>query len=317
MKIVAGLCGVDAYDASCDAGADELFCGYVPESWAARYGLALPLNRREVRYYNVQLGGHSELLILADKIARRGVPVTITLNSLHYIPEQYPIIGELVSQCITDGFRSFIVADPALLLWLHRQGLDREARLHVSGELGEVNRGVVRLCRELGAQRIILHRKVTLNDMAALITREPGLEYEAFALNELCHFHGGLCHSLHCDELPHLCRIPCHLGGVVKPMPELPEAPEHPVTDGLGATGCGLCALWRLRQIGVTHLKLVGRGNLPDALLRDIAALRQAIDLAETTLDEVTYIDQLRSALFPNGCGGHCYYPGETRSLII
>ena len=28
-----------------------------------------------------------------------------------------------------------------------------------------------------------------------------------------------------------------------------------------GVTGCGLCALYRLREAGITHLKLVGRGN--------------------------------------------------------
>ena len=29
-----------------------------------------------------------------------------------------------------------------------------------------------------------------------------------------------------------------------------------------GETGCGLCALYRLRKAGITHLKLVGRGNM-------------------------------------------------------
>lgn len=34
-------------------------------------------------------------------------------------------------------------------------------------------------------------------------------------------------------------------------------------TDGYlcGETGCGLCRLYQLREAGITHLKLVGRGN--------------------------------------------------------
>lgn len=320
LRITAGLGSADDYHAYCDAGADEVFCGYVPEAWASRYGLALPLNRREVRYYPVQLGARSELLILADMAARRGVPVTLTFNSLHYIPEQYPLIADIMAQCVRDGFRAFIAADPALLIYLHEQGLDKVARLHVSGELGEVNRGVLAWAGQLGAARIILHRKVPLNDMAALIAwakarpENTPQEYEAFALNEMCHFSGAFCHSLHCDELVHMCRLPYRLGGVSAPMDtELPERAADPAA--LGAGGCGLCALWRMRQAGVTHLKLVGRGNHPNLMRRDIAALRIAADLAAASETEAAYLRALRDALFPNGCSGSCYYPGETGRL--
>ena len=41
-------------------------------------------------------------------------------------------------------------------------------------------------------------------------------EYEAFILNELCHFSGAFCNSLHCDELTHLCRVPYELGNLHK-----------------------------------------------------------------------------------------------------
>ena len=61
MKIVAGLGSIDEYIKFAEAGADEFFCGYVPFSWAEKYGTVLPLNRREVLCYNVQLGAFSEL----------------------------------------------------------------------------------------------------------------------------------------------------------------------------------------------------------------------------------------------------------------
>lgn len=318
LRIVAGLGSADDYDAYCGAGADEVFCGYVPEAWASRYGLALPLNRREVRYYPVQLGARSELLILAEMAARRGVPVTLTFNSLHYIPEQYPVIADIMAQCIRDGFRAFIIADPALLIYLHGQGLDRAARLHVSGEIGEVNRGLLAWAGRLGAARLILHRKVPLTDMASLIAwagahpADAPQEYEAFALNEMCHFSGAFCQSLHCDELAHMCRVPYRLGGVNEPLAA--DMPEKTTSDpsALGAGGCSLCALWRMRQAGVTHLKLVGRGNHPALMRRDIAALRTAADLAAASAAEAEYLRALRNALFPDGCSGSCYYPGET-----
>lgn len=56
MKITSGLGSIDDYPRYVRAGADELFCGYVPFSWSEKYGTVLPLNRREVLNYNVQIG---------------------------------------------------------------------------------------------------------------------------------------------------------------------------------------------------------------------------------------------------------------------
>ena len=46
MKITAGLGSIDEYERFAQAGADEFFCGYVPFSWAEKYGTVMPLNRR-------------------------------------------------------------------------------------------------------------------------------------------------------------------------------------------------------------------------------------------------------------------------------
>ena len=53
----------------------------------------------------------------------------------------------------------------------------------------------------------------------------------------------------------------------------------------LGESGCGLCALYDLGQAGITHLKIVGRGNHPDRMVEDIRAMkdvykRQGVDRA-------------------------------------
>ena len=84
MKIVAGLGSIDEYERFVKAGADEFFCGYVPYSWSKKYGTVLPLNRREVLCYNVQLGAFEELRILAAMIKKYGKPVHLTFNSLYY-----------------------------------------------------------------------------------------------------------------------------------------------------------------------------------------------------------------------------------------
>ena len=89
MKIVAGLGSVDEYIPYVQAGADELFCGYVPYNWTKKYGTVLPLNRREVLAYNVQLGSFSELEILSAMIRKYRKPVHIAMNSVQSFAHEF------------------------------------------------------------------------------------------------------------------------------------------------------------------------------------------------------------------------------------
>ena len=324
MKIVAGLGSIDEYETFVKAGADEFFCGYVPFSWAEKYGVIHPLNRREVLFYNVQIGSMSELQILKKMVDYYGKPVKLTFNSIYYTGEQYPVIAEIIIQCMAAGFENFIIADPALMLYLRQQKIN--CGIHLSGETAEVNRGMLEQMLPFGIRRVIFHRKNSLEDMQSCI-KEADFphEYEAFILNELCHFSGAFCNSLHCDELTHLCRVPYELGNLHKK--EETDAAQKDVAEtdriqgkegkGLpldedgyltGSTGCGLCALYRMKQVGITHLKLVGRGNYTDFMEKDIRQLRKALDILEKSDNELQYQRKMKASLFPDGCSPNCYY---------
>lgn len=324
MKIVAGLGSIDEYETFVKAGADEFFCGYVPFSWAEKYGVIHPLNRREVLFYNVQIGSMSELQILKKMVDYYGKPVTLTFNSIYYTGEQYPVIAEIITQCMAAGFENFIIADPALMLYLRQQKIN--CGIHLSGETAEVNRGMLEQMLPFGIRRVIFHRKNSLEDMQSCI-KEADFphEYEAFILNELCHFSGAFCNSLHCDELTHLCRVPYELGNLHKK--EETDAAQKDVAEtdriqgkegkGLpldedgyltGSTGCGLCALYRMKQVGITHLKLVGRGNYTDFMEKDIRQLRKALDILENSDSEAQYQKKMKASLFQDGCSQNCYY---------
>lgn len=324
MKIVAGLGSIDEYETFVKAGADEFFCGYVPFSWAEKYGVIHPLNRREVLFYNVQIGSMSELQILKKMVDYYGKPVELTFNSIYYTGEQYPVIAEIITQCMAAGFENFIIADPALMLYLRQQKIN--CGIHLSGETAEVNRGMLEQMLPFGIRRVIFHRKNSLEDMQSCI-KEADFphEYEAFILNELCHFSGAFCNSLHCDELTHLCRVPYELGNLHKK--EETDAAQKDVAEtdriqgkegkGLpldedgyltGSTGCGLCALYRMKQVGITHLKLVGRGNYTDFMEKDIRQLRKVLDILENSDSEAQYQKKMKAALFPDGCSQNCYY---------
>ena len=195
MKLTVGLGSVDEYIRFSEAGADEFFCGYVPYSWTQKYDTMMPLNRREVLCSNVQLGAFSELEILSSMIRDYQRPVHLTFNSLFYLPEQYPEITKIMKACMCLGFQSYIIADPALILYLREHNIDCE--IHLSGETGEVNSQMVDFFQQFSLKRVIFHRKNSFDDMKAVIDAEKshgGLraetDFEAFILNEMCQFTG-------------------------------------------------------------------------------------------------------------------------------
>ena len=173
----------------------------------------------------------------------------------------------------------------------------------------------------------------------ACAKRSPGLEnikYEAFALNELCQFSGAFCNSMHCDEMGYLCRVPYRVGvgksqwkdsilidhkewdGTASSREYTSEARQcggtwdSPESDFdvpvLGESGCGLCALYDLGQAGITHLKIVGRGNHPDRMVEDIRAMKRALEILDASKDRETYQKRMKQELFLSGCSKNCYY---------
>lgn len=149
------------------------------------------------------------------------------------------------------------------------------------------------------------------------------MEFEAFVLNEMCQFTGAFCNSLHCDEMGYLCRVSYWLGTVRNgdAVPEKIMALQEQTWDQepdlkaydesgylCGETGCGLCALYQLKQAGITHLKLVGRGNYVDHMEKDIRNLRKALEILDAAENETAFQCMIKRILFPHGCSEKCYY---------
>ena len=297
MKITAGLSALEAYPRLAAAGADEVFAGFIPLDWLEKYTNLTPLNRREVLMHAIQIDTLNDMRLLADQVEKYGVPVSLTFNSICYLPEQYPIIADMLWVLLNLGFRDWILADPGLILYLKKQ--DINGRIHLSGEAGCFNPDAFRLFSRFDIHRYIFPRKMLPEEMAACIAAVPGAEYEAFALNERCHYSGAFCSSLHCDELDHLCHVPFQPSG-----PDfIDRDEENSMYDGFGAGGCALCALSRLAHAGITHLKVVGRGAHAECIERDVAVLRRALSLDDFSPESI------RQAIPGGICGKNCYYP--------
>lgn len=141
---------------------------------------------------------------------------------------------------------------------------------------------------------------------------------------------------MHCDEMGYLCRVPYRVGvgksqwkdsilidhkewdGTASSREYTSEARQcgdtwdSPESDFdapiLGESGCGLCALYDLGQAGITHLKIVGRGNHPDRMVEDIRAMKRALEILDASKDRETYQKRMKQELFLSGCSKNCYY---------
>lgn len=343
MKIVAGLGCIDDYIRLVKAGADEVFAGFVPYDWNKKYGTLFPLNRREVLYYNVQINSIEDMKILRKMVDVYKVPVTITFNYLYYLEEQYEMIADTIKELESIGFDEFIIADIALLLYLKEKNI--KCSIHLSGECAEINRLSIDFLNQFNIGRYIFHRKNTIEDMKSCIDRNKvkNLEYEAFILNERCHYTGGFCSSLHCDELAHICQLQYSMGKIneksnhfkavdeefKKYYKEIDEEAyeEEDIEECenpsyiLGSSGCGICSLKRLKDAGVTHLKVVGRGNSIDNMEKDVSGLRRALDILKDSENKksvdnkigcpenrITFEHKIKEDIFTGKCSKECYY---------
>jgi hypothetical protein len=172
----------------------------------------------------------------------------------------------------------------------------------VSSILSCRNREAARFYRELGADRVIFPRDVTIEEMGRIAAAAPELEYEAFVLNDGCVFEEGGCDTLH---------LPNRLGGPIC-LDDYRSCPSRADGKGLGAATaaalednesryrswlwyrfgcgfsvtaegypfgpCGLCAMPLMAELGITAIKIVGREAPLERKLRSVelvAAVRE------------------------------------------
>jgi len=288
VKIISPVDHPDEVEPLVAAGADELYCGLAFEEWLGTWTIAA-LSRRSARIAN--LGSIEQLARTVSLAHAAGVPVCLTVNEHYYTQAQQPRLLDYLAGAAATGVDALIVADPALLLALREAKLGVE--LHLSTGTSILNAEAALLFQELGVSRVTLERQQTLAEIERLVAGVPGLETAVFVLNGRCPNVDGLCTYDH-SQLPgeahgNACMVPCkvrcrptgddgapgELGRVAPVVRQRVWERHH-----MDASPCGACALHDLRRIGVTHLKIVGRGNSARRKLADVRFLRALVTLS-------------------------------------
>ncbi len=324
-----------------EAGADELYCGYLSAEWVKKY-TALEFERK---------GGGSnfrdltELRESVDLAHKKGVPVFLALNGL-YVKQQYPLLLKIVRELNKIDLDGFIVADIGLLLTLRKQGCKKQ--LHISTGGTVFNSEAARFYKDLGASRIILDRQMSIDSIKALSFKNPDIDFEVFILNTLCVYIDGFCTFLHTyggetiedisnkkwreDEKMHLvtaydpearvdaCRlrysIQVYDGRLNKRIYTKRVQPTlyKQLLDGCE---CGACALYDINKTEVKSIKIVGRQCASEKRLLDTKFIRGVLDLIKNNKDiarrdfilEAQKLYQ-KTYNYDKQCrGNNCYHP--------
>lgn len=330
MKLLAPASRPDEVEMLVKSGADELYCGVIPQQWSERYSLVVPLNRRDTGPGN--LATLTELRELVDLAHRLGARVHLTLNAPTYTDGQLEFVCGLAAECAEEiGVDAFIVADVGLLGTLIKRR--PELRLHVSSLAAVHNVHAARFFHELGASRVILPRQTRVEEAVAMARALPDLEFEVFILNDGCIYEEGHCSTVHgvgpmcLTEWSAVFR-PVESGGPL-PAAELEAlqsnlrdyrrwidchvAPGEALTPtGMPAGPCGLCAIPDLHHGGVHSLKVIGREAPPFKKLRSVQQVRRVLDrvAAGWPAAECRGLAQaLRGTPALCRSGYACYYP--------
>lgn len=312
MRIISPVDNQNEAKGLLEAGADELYGGYVPESWS-RYRLLASLNQRT--FPTAQISSRDEVAETINLAHDFGKTFALTLNAPFYTDEQLPILVDYVGDMHLLGVDSVILADPGLLRALKRDfpGLE----FHASTLAHLSNAGSVKFMAGQGVERVVLPRHLTVADMAKIIDKVPDVRFDAFLLVGKCPNTEGLCtfHHSSPDKIwP--CEIPYQISSLREEVSEcLQEAMRKQASwaETNRRHGCGLCAIPYLQKAGISGLKLVGRGAPAAQKIKNILLTKDFISLAKTCSDDASYRTQAMAAhraRFGAACHQNvCYYP--------
>jgi putative protease len=342
MKILAPLNSSEEAEMLLSNGAEELYCGLVPEEWIARYSGAIWLNRRSPAGGNLRT--FSDLARIVEQAHKCCVPVFVTLNAQSYTATQLPLVLDLARRYVEEAeVDGLIVSDPALILELSELALP--CALHLSSIAASLNVAAVRFFQSLGIGRIILPRSLTIAEIKR-IAGEVGseVELEVFILNDGCIFEEGFCLTTHHRSVGAFCvglaRMNSHsfktstqpwgtgeeqeIAGLLQHFHRrIDGLTNHscsaPPQKTLPLAPCGLCAIPAFQRMGISAVKIVGREA---SSLRKLASLRLVHAVLEKTRSGASeesiqaYAQSIRENLAPCVPGEMCYYDGAQIQLL-
>jgi len=253
MELLAPAGDWDGLQAAVRAGADAVYFGFNH----------LNARRRAKNFTPSQ--AHQAVQFLHQ----HGLRAYLTLN-IDLATRELGLALQMLQTASEAGFDAVLVRDPALLAF---RPAFANLEFHFSTQSCMANSADVAAAGQLGAQRVVLAREMTLDEIATA-SATPGIQTEVFAQGALCFSVSGRCWMSSWvggrSGNRGLCASPCRVPWTLDGQPAGQPLSMHDL--------CTLDWLERLRSAGVSALKIEGRLKSPDWIERAVRIYRQALD---------------------------------------
>lgn len=273
MKINAPFKKVCEVGPLLDAGADNLYCGVcVPGDPDVN-------DRPNNTVYN--LPSLSALETAVGLAHGRGKTVSVTVNlpfcdvgrALAFIARVEPL-----------GVDELVVSSTVLLHAL--QARRPACRLSLSVTNPVFNSAALDFFRRYGVRKVCLPRHLSLEEIASVNSAKRDVEVEVFVMAGLCPFVEGYCGVRISPRKAGRNLEPCHYRwkiGEVHGAPPVGLADRKRVEDQvfIRELDCGLCAVYRFKEMGVDSLKIEGRNYPLDRKVAMVGGVRTMIRALE------------------------------------
>lgn len=114
--------------------------------------------------------------------------VYLTLNIVFH-NEDLEGLDEYIKSVVDAGIDAFIVSDPSLIKHIKR---NYDVEVHISTQNSSTNYASVQWLKEEGADRVVLARELSLDEIAEIIEK-TALDIEVFIHGAMCTFYSGRC----------------------------------------------------------------------------------------------------------------------------
>lgn len=298
MKIMAPLNPAYNITRLSAAGADGFYFGYVPDGWVEQYGNGYYLNRRGHRLNANFTSGNIAMAI--NEIHLNGKLAYVVFNNHQYTYAELQIIFDSLIWLKNSRIDGVITADINIINFCTSNNLP----VHLSTCATTYNRYSCDFYAQIGVNRIILPRDMSICEMDSIIKNIPIVEYEAFVYNSPCRFSECVCLSNH-GLYGNICKRIKHEPQTIVGLSKGNKYIDYYQSNSLGF--CALCQIYAMKQIGIKWLKIVER-TLPFKVIEaSCQKVKHAILECNNQYNEQMFINHIRMI---EECNDYynCYY---------
>lgn len=291
----------------------EFYAGIELAEWFSAFGKDAELNRMSAFGKSANITGVESIQALCG--AAEGNDLYLTLNAPSYNAAQLSFLDSLLGDLAEIRLSGIIIGDPMLAGIVRKHGLKAVA----STMIGVYNADIAGWCIEQGFQRLILPRDLTLDEIREITMSVPQAEYECFLMRNGCRYSDSHCLAKHRNQFGALCTYldrakASILGSSERSFAIHDEAlfNHHVFSQAFHKSACGLCAIWRFLQMGISAGKVVGRADGVASIIKDVSIILQNIKIASEAASEEAYLSRMvYPPIYDSACyqGLNCYYP--------